>query len=178
MRDVIQPAAQHDAAADRAGLLDQDQEGGLEGVLGVVGVAQDAVADAQDHRSVPRHQRLEGRGIAPMDEPLEELGVGKAGDRPIGEQAVDLSQGGAQRLDGHASDTSSTPRFTIIRVEGGPTGQLSSHGFDNLRMGETVARNSGTAAGTPAENGRNRAADRRGSTRIRTTGVVQPGMAS
>ena len=90
-------------APDRAGLLDQDEEGGLEGVLGVVGVAQDAPADGQDHRPVPRHQRLEGRRIALGEEAVEELRVGEPGDGPAAEQAVDLPQGGAQRLDGHGS---------------------------------------------------------------------------
>ena len=89
-------------------------------------VAEDAPADAQDHRPVPRHQRLEGRGVALVDEPLEELRVGEPGDRPSANKPVDLSQGGAQRLDGHVSDTSSSPLFTIIRVEGGPAGQLFS----------------------------------------------------
>ncbi len=39
------------------------------------------------------------------EEPLEELRVGEPRDRPLGEQAVDLSQGGAQCLDGHVSES-------------------------------------------------------------------------
>ena len=57
----MQPAAQGVAGADRAGLPGQHQEGGLEGVLDVVLVLQDGAAGGQDHRTVPRHQGLEGR---------------------------------------------------------------------------------------------------------------------
>ena len=105
MRDLVQPARQGVSSPDRAALLDQDQEGRLEGVLGIVRVAQDPPADAQDHRSVPPHQRLEGPGVPLGEETLEELRVGEPRDHPVGEQAVDLSQGGAQCLDGHVSES-------------------------------------------------------------------------
>ena len=82
MRDLVQPAPQGVSSPDRAALLDQDQEGRLEGVLGIVRVAQDPPADAQDHRPVPPHQRLEGPGVALGEETLEELRVGEPRDRP------------------------------------------------------------------------------------------------
>src|SRR5262249_2600720 len=46
--DAEQPARQRGAAADRGGLAGQDQEGGLEGVLGVLLAVQQAAADAPD----------------------------------------------------------------------------------------------------------------------------------
>ena len=60
VRNLVQPAAQGLAPSDRRGLLDQHEEGGLEGVLDVARVAEDAAADAQHHRAVSRHQDLEG----------------------------------------------------------------------------------------------------------------------
>ena len=103
VRHAVQPAAQGLAPPDRAGLLDQDEEGRLEGVLGVVGVAEDAAADREHHRPVPRHQGLERRRIGLGEEAVEELGVGQPGDRPAAEQVADLPQRGAQGLDGHGS---------------------------------------------------------------------------
>ncbi len=85
MRDLVQPAPQAVSPPDRAAFLDQDQEGGLEGVLGVVWVAQDRPADAQDHRPMPSHQHFEGPAVAPGEETLEELRVGEPGDHPVGE---------------------------------------------------------------------------------------------
>ena len=69
----IEPGPQRDAAADRTRFLDEDQERGLEGILGVVRILQDAPADAQDHRPVTRHQDLERRGVIPGGEALEQL---------------------------------------------------------------------------------------------------------
>ena len=67
---------------DRAGLAGQDEERRLEGVLGVVRVAEDAPADGQDHRPVPRHQGRERRLVAPGDEPPEQRGVGRPATAP------------------------------------------------------------------------------------------------
>ncbi len=53
---------------------------------------------------MPPQERFEGPGVALGEEPLEELRVGEPRDHAVGEQAVDLSQGGAQRLDGHVSE--------------------------------------------------------------------------
>ena len=50
--DLEQPAGHRLRVADRAGLPGQHQEGGLEGVLGVLVVVQHAAADAQHHRAV------------------------------------------------------------------------------------------------------------------------------
>ena len=64
----------------------RDQEGGLEGVLGVVGVVQHAAADAQHHRPVPVQQGREGFLISAAGEPVQEVRVGPvsvgSGDPP------------------------------------------------------------------------------------------------
>ena len=99
----MQPGPQRDVAAERPRFLDEDQERGLEGILGIVRILQDAPADAQDHRPVPRHQDLERRGVLPGGEALEQLRIGESRDDPTREEAVDLPQGGAQSVDGHAS---------------------------------------------------------------------------
>ena len=62
-RDPVQPVAQQVGVADRPGLAGQDEEDGLEGVLGMLHVAQELPADAQHHRPVPADQRREG-GLA------------------------------------------------------------------------------------------------------------------
>ncbi len=66
--------------------LRQDQEGRLEGVLGVPRVGQQAATQAQHHRAVPGHQRGEGRLVAPPREALQQLGVrlGQVALQPAG----------------------------------------------------------------------------------------------
>ncbi len=56
--------------------LRQHQEGGLEGILGVLGVVQHAPADAEDHRSMPPHQQLERRLIAVLEKTLQQMRIG------------------------------------------------------------------------------------------------------
>ena len=55
---AVQPVRHHLSLPDRHGLPDQDEEGCLEGVLGVVMMTQNAATDAPDHRAVPLHERL------------------------------------------------------------------------------------------------------------------------
>ncbi len=78
-RDPEQPFADRLAAPDRTRLADQDQERGLEGVVGVVRIAQDHLTDAQDHRPMPFDQRGECRlglcGVLPGQEPPQELAI-------------------------------------------------------------------------------------------------------
>src|SRR5262249_21753486 len=69
-------------------------EGGLEGVLRVVAVAQGAPADAPDHRAVPPHQRRERRLLAAAAETLQQLSVGGLIRRLGLRQALDLGEEG------------------------------------------------------------------------------------
>ena len=77
------------------GPADQHEERRLEGVLGVVLVAQDRSADAQDHRPVPLHQggeRRPGRVIPvrAVGEPAQELAVGHPDGRARVEERPDV----------------------------------------------------------------------------------------
>jgi hypothetical protein len=57
--------------------LGQEKEGGLEGVLGVVGAVEDATTHPPDHRAVPAHQDGEGALVAAVEELLQEVIVGQ-----------------------------------------------------------------------------------------------------
>ena len=103
-------------SADRPRPRGQDQERRLESVLRVVGVVQDLGADVEDHRPVPEHQALEGvrgRVIGAGEEPFEELGVGEAAVRPLGEEEAQRSDNGlgtpAHRFDPPADFRVFTP---------------------------------------------------------------------
>ena len=77
--DAMEPGAQRVSNPERARLLDQGQEGGLEGILDIIRIAECIPADAEDHRPVPLDQGREGQlgGLAVLGrEPFEELTVG------------------------------------------------------------------------------------------------------
>ena len=104
VRHAVEPGGQRIPPPDRSRLAGQDEEGGLEGVLGVVHVTEHAPADAEDHRPVSFHQRGEGQlgGLAVAGrEPVEQLPVGQPADRPRGEQRVDRPEGGPAAVSGH-----------------------------------------------------------------------------
>ena len=91
----MEPGAERIPHPECPGLLDQDQEGGLKGILPVVRVDQHATADAQDHRSMPLDQDREGQlgGLAPAGrEALQELAVGQVPDRSHVEEGAKLPE--------------------------------------------------------------------------------------
>ena len=64
---AAEPGCERLVDPDRASLAHQDQEGGLERVVGVVPMPQQLPADRQDHRPVTMHQLAErrfGHGVA------------------------------------------------------------------------------------------------------------------
>src|SRR5262249_238595 len=71
----VEPVFQRALTADRGGLADADKERGLEGVLHVLRVKEDAPADAEDQWAVPSHQSLERGLVAFSNEALQELVV-------------------------------------------------------------------------------------------------------
>ena len=105
MRDLVQPARQGVSSPDRATLLHQDQEGSLEGVFSIVLVAEDRPADSHDHRAMPSHQGFEGPRVTLREKSLEEPPVREPRGHSLSEQAVELSQGSPQCLDGHVSES-------------------------------------------------------------------------
>jgi len=86
----VKPTGQGLSLANGGGLLGQDEEGGLQGVLGVVGIPQGAPADAQDHRPVTAEQRLEGGLVMAAQEGPEQGAVGFLGYRLVGGQVPDV----------------------------------------------------------------------------------------
>src|SRR5262249_3868118 len=98
-------------------------ERGLERVLGVVVVAEDAAADAPHHRRVPPHERLDRRLVPVADEPLEQLAVPGRVRRPFcpAEAPKDRSAGG------HATPLPTPDRYPhrgyLMRGGGGPGGR-------------------------------------------------------
>jgi hypothetical protein len=89
--DATEPGGESIGVAERAGLPGQDEEGGLEGVLGELVVAHELSADAQDHRAMAGNQRGEGGLVSPPDEPLEELAVGETRERTVLEERAELT---------------------------------------------------------------------------------------
>jgi len=71
----VQPAAHRLAPGNGAGLLEQDEEGGLEGVFRAGGVAQQAAADAPNQRAVALEQGGKGSLVLPAREALQELAI-------------------------------------------------------------------------------------------------------
>jgi hypothetical protein len=72
---AVQPGAQIDPPGVPWGFADQDQERGLESILSVGGVAQQAPADAEHHRSMPAHQGRKRLLVLLVEESLQQLPV-------------------------------------------------------------------------------------------------------
>src|ERR1700687_6144683 len=73
---TMQPIAQHRPRPERAGFADENEEGGLEGGLGVGVISQDAAANAVYHRRVPTYQGRECRFVPLAKKLPEQLAVG------------------------------------------------------------------------------------------------------
>jgi hypothetical protein len=71
----VEPAAQGLPLADGSGPAGQQQERGLEAVLGVFHPAEHPPADAEDHRPVPLEERCERRLVSPAEVGREQLAV-------------------------------------------------------------------------------------------------------
>ena len=79
----MQPTGERGPIPDRSRPAKQDQERGLEGIVGVIRVVEHAPTDAQHHGAVPFDQRLEGRldGInGPGRDSVQQLSVRKSPD--------------------------------------------------------------------------------------------------
>jgi hypothetical protein len=78
MSDPVQPVPHHRPRRDARRLPDENEKGGLEGILGVV-VAQQAAAHAPHHRPVPLDEGSKGRFVVMFDETAEQFTVAKPG---------------------------------------------------------------------------------------------------
>jgi hypothetical protein len=134
--DAMEPADDCLALADFRGAAGEHQEGGLEGVLGVLVVVQDVLAHAQDQPPVPLHQGGEGGGIPVFAEPLDQLGVrqviGGLGAHRLAEAAEDR----VKLFGGHEQSFSQTLRPAILLPAGWLWVQLpkKKENFDVPRM--------------------------------------------
>jgi hypothetical protein len=79
MSDAVQPVRHQSSWHDGCGLASEDEERGLEGVLGILVVGQDAAAYTPDHRAMPPHKGREGGFVALFDEAAEEFPIGRSG---------------------------------------------------------------------------------------------------
>src|SRR5262249_54686399 len=79
MGDAVQPVRHHRWWHNGCGLASEDEKRGLEGVLGILMVGQDAAADTPDHRAMPPHKGREGGFVALVDEAAEEFPIGRSG---------------------------------------------------------------------------------------------------
>ena len=81
----MKPARQGFTFTDCRGAANQDEERGLKGVVGIVGVGQDATANPKDHRAMTFDQGRESkfRGLAVAgQEAVDKLRIREAGDGP------------------------------------------------------------------------------------------------
>jgi hypothetical protein len=94
----VQPTGQRVAVADRSGLADQDQEGRLESILGIMRLAKGRLTDAEHHRAVSlnkgRERKLGGLACAGR-KPLQQLSVRQPSECPYVEECTDVPEGGA-----------------------------------------------------------------------------------
>ena len=67
----MEPARERTTAPDRPGPPGEHQEHGLGGILGIMRVAQDLPADAEDHRPVTLDQGREGGLVVPRDKEVQ-----------------------------------------------------------------------------------------------------------
>ena len=93
--DTMQPAPDGLLPAHGNGSSDEDQKGCLERVFGVVLVAQNRAADAEDHRPVPIDQggeRRSSRLVPPLTarQAAEQVSIGQSADRARVEKRPDV----------------------------------------------------------------------------------------
>jgi hypothetical protein len=122
-----EPARDRAVLADRAGFQHQDEERGLEGVLGVVGVAEDVAADPEHHRAVLLDQGDEGDlgDLTPAEEAFDELIVRQCRGGPDAEERPDVVEGNPPTLAFHESGSPMKPTLRCRVRKGASPFQLS-----------------------------------------------------
>src|SRR5262249_7249931 len=119
IRHLEQPAADRLTFADGAGLAGEDEEGGLEGVLGVVRVAKETQTEIEYHRPVPPDEDLERRLLAAADERFQQLGVGQRAAAVAADEPAQLLGDTLQRRARHVAPSSEGPLSEDIEAECG-----------------------------------------------------------
>ena len=77
--DAVKPAGERLASANRMGVSDQGQKGGLKGVVGIAAATENPAAHAEDHRPVPPDENLEGGRIVMLGKAAEQFVIGEMG---------------------------------------------------------------------------------------------------
>src|SRR5262249_29622929 len=112
--DAVQPGSQGLVVADGVGLLRQGEEGGLEGILGVLLVVQDVAANTGDQRAMPVDQGGKGGPVVAGGESVQQLVViqlraGLADDEP-----AEATDGIAQGCRCHAGALRNAGLFSLV----------------------------------------------------------------
>jgi hypothetical protein len=79
----VEPVRHHLPRQNGSRLAGEDEESGLKSIFSVV-VAEEAAADAPDHRAVPLDEGCESSFIPTLNEAAEELSIGQP--RPVLQQ--------------------------------------------------------------------------------------------
>jgi hypothetical protein len=98
--NAVEPAAERALMVEAGGLAGEDEEGGLEGVLGVLHVAKDAAAQAEHERSVSLDEGGEGGLLTAVDESLQQVRIGGVRPGQGGEPAAEAGEGPAEQSHG------------------------------------------------------------------------------
>ena len=78
MSDAMEPAGDSFPPVERVGLANEDQKSSLQGVIGVIHIAEFAPTNGPHHGSMAMYQGREGGPVSLVDEPIDELAVGDA----------------------------------------------------------------------------------------------------
>src|SRR5205823_2433470 len=111
----VKPVPHLRSGSDRRRLTDEDEKGGLEGVLGIVMILEDTPTEAPDHRAMSAHKRFQGRRLSAAHEALQQL--------PIGQIRLFWQQGTAKALDdlAHRAGRHPTPIRGVWSLYSGTT---------------------------------------------------------
>jgi hypothetical protein len=87
----VKPVAEFLTRHDRSCPPREDKKSGLKSIFGVVVIREETAADAPDERPESLDNRLEGRGLTPFHEPIEQLPVREHSDGTRIEEGAKLS---------------------------------------------------------------------------------------
>src|SRR5205807_8007564 len=112
-RNSEQPTTYRVALGNRACLAREHQEGGLEGVLGILLMAQHAPAHSKHHRPITLHQGCKRLFIPLRQEPLEQMAVANISSIGGGNEPADVMEDSASRAVCHKRTQSSCEDSSI-----------------------------------------------------------------
>jgi hypothetical protein len=90
--DSMQPGRQSLLTEDGASLANEDEEGSLKGILGVLLLAKHMAADIEHQAGMTPDKQLEGCLVAGLDESAQQFGVGQPATSVRADQIEDRVQ--------------------------------------------------------------------------------------